>query len=300
MLHPYLSSAIAEERRSDRLREAERFRLARLARASRRRASRPESLVAAPAEGKRTGGWLASLLSLRPRLSRQALSVAPPAETSLAAMGEVSSLGRLAGAAGVGPALALGERRLTSSTGDGEQGSVEEVSILADRFPAAFDRRAGRPAEGTGARVVACIEVDPIAASGSLGVPSGWEALAAWHLGRRVRANDCVSWIGGTRLAVQFGYCAERVAPAVLGHRLIRAMGEGLNVRDTTLNLDVAVGIGTSTSATTEAELMRETMVSLDRLPRRTLRELNQPLIAFVDMPAPRRQRLLSHDPSCP
>jgi len=255
MLHPYLSSAVARERQADRLREAEQFRLARLARAAHREASRTEPRATHPPWPKRVGGWLRVLWPVRPPLSAPAASPALASGASLSAVNPVLTNGR---------------------------------PTLTDRFPATFNRRAGASADGAGACVIACVEVDHPTASGSVAAPWAWEDLAVWRLGQCVRANDRVSPLGDKRFAVQFEDCAGGVAPIVLGQRLLKEMGERLTIGDRTLNLDVAVGMGTGTAGTTEADLMRETMVSLSRL--KSLRTLDdwkdRPSLALVHMAA--------------
>ncbi len=87
--------------------------------------------------------------------------------------------------------------------------------------------------------------------------------LAVRRMQHCVRPGDRMCMLGGARLAVYFGNGAHRIAPSMLGRRLVRAMGERLSVGSTSLDLEVAVGIGAGTSGAEVAELTSAAIASI-------------------------------------
>ena len=115
-----------------------------------------------------------------------------------------------------------------------------------------------------GYRVIALVDVVPVV-RGSLEplAPNVLWGLALRRMEHCVRPGDQMCMLGGARLAVYFGNGAHRIAPSALGRRLVRAMGERLSVGSTSLDLEVAVGIGAGTSDAEATQLTSAAIASV-------------------------------------
>jgi DNA-binding CsgD family transcriptional regulator len=120
-------------------------------------------------------------------------------------------------------------------------------NVLGGMGESSGDRREDRSrSTGSGASVVACVEVDAAADKGAKSVhPSVLWGLAVRRLERCLRPSDWMCPVGTGRVAVCFGGGADQVPPSMLGARLARAIGDHLAVGASDLDLHVTVGVGT-------------------------------------------------------
>ena len=119
-------------------------------------------------------------------------------------------------------------------------------------------------ATGQGYQLVACVDIQPSGDGETEWVGSDipW-GLAMRRMERCVRPGDRICMLGGSRFGVYLGNGAYRVTPSALGKRVARRARRSPHRRNTELDLQVSIGIGTGSDDVEPAVLTAAAMAAI-------------------------------------